>query len=138
MSGFKLNIDKTKAIWIGSLNKSNRRFCREYKLDWDQEPFKILGVTFTFEVLDIWDKNATDILKQVKYPIKAWPKRKLTLQGKITIIKSLALSKFVNLFLFWHYLTRLGILLKTYTNCSAVSYGTRDLTELRENLLLKT
>ena len=99
MSGLKLNIDKTKAIWIGSRNKSNRRLCKEYKLDWNQEPFKILGVTFTPEVFDIWDKNATDILKKVEYTIKAWSKRKLTLLGKITIIKSLALSKFVHLFL---------------------------------------
>ena len=61
MSGLKLNIDKTKAIWIGSMNKSNLRLCKEYKLDWNQEPFKILGNTyFTPEVFDIhvWDKNA--------------------------------------------------------------------------------
>ena len=64
MSGLKLNSDKTKAIWIGSMNKSNRRLCKEYKLDWNQEPFKILGVTFTPEVFDKWDKNATDILKK--------------------------------------------------------------------------
>ena len=31
--------------------------------------------------------------------IKSWSKRKLTLLGKITVIKSLALSKFVHLFL---------------------------------------
>ena len=58
------------------MNKSNRRLCKEYKLDWNQEPFKILGVTFTPEVFDIWDKNATDILKKVEYTIKAWSKRK--------------------------------------------------------------
>ena len=64
ISGLKLNIDKTKAIWIGSMNKSNRMLCKKYKLDWSQEPFKILGVTFTPEVFDIWDKNAIDILKE--------------------------------------------------------------------------
>ena len=27
MSGLKINVDKTKAIWIGSMTKSNRKLC---------------------------------------------------------------------------------------------------------------
>ena len=42
MSGLKINVEKTRAIWIGSLNNSNRQICREYNLDWTQGPFKIL------------------------------------------------------------------------------------------------
>ena len=74
MSGLKLNIEKTKAIWIGSTNKSNIKLCREYNLDWNQEPFKVLGVTFTTEVFDIWDKNATAVFKCVEQTIKSWSK----------------------------------------------------------------
>ena len=99
MSGLKLNIEKTRAIWIGSMNKSNRILCNDFKLDWNQGPFKILGVTFTAEVFDIWDKNTTGIEQKVENIIKTWSKRKLTLPGKITIIKSLAPSKFVHLFM---------------------------------------
>ena len=99
MSGLKLNIDKTKAIWIGSTSKSNSRLCRDYNLDWNQEPIKILGVTFTSEVFDIWDKNTNEIFKKAEKTIKSWSKRKLTLLGKITVIKSLAMSKFVHLFM---------------------------------------
>ena len=73
MSGLKLNIDKTKAIWIGSCSKSTRRLCLNYTLDWNQEPFKILGVTFTSEVFDIWDKNSNDILKKVEKIISYFP-----------------------------------------------------------------
>ena len=61
MSGLKLNIDKTKAIWIGAASKSKNRLCHEYNLDWNQEPFKVLGTIFTTEVFDIWEKNATAI-----------------------------------------------------------------------------
>ena len=50
MSGLKINVDKTKAIWIGSMTKSNLKLCKEYELDWNQGPIKILGVTFTPEV----------------------------------------------------------------------------------------
>ena len=98
-SGLQINVEKTRAIWIGSMNKSNRKMCEDNKLDWNQGPFKILGVTFTPEVFDIWDHNTTYILKKVENIIKTWLKRRLSLQGKITIIKSLAIAKFVHLFL---------------------------------------
>ena len=39
-----------------------------------------------------------EIVNKVKSMLKQWSKRKLTLFGRITIIKSLALSKFVSLF----------------------------------------
>ena len=42
---------------------------------------------------------ATAVLKCVEQTIKSWSKRNLTLIGKITIMKSLALAKFVHLFL---------------------------------------
>ena len=48
------------------MNKSNRKMFEDYKLDWNQGPFKILGVAFTPEVFDIWDHNTTDILKKRK------------------------------------------------------------------------
>ena len=72
MSGLKLNIDKTKAIWIGAASKSKNRLCHEYNLDWNQEPFKVLGTIFTTEVFDIWEKNATAIFKNVEQTIKSW------------------------------------------------------------------
>ena len=53
MSGLKIKVEKTKTIWIGSLSYSNRQICRDYKLDWMQGPFKILGVTYTAEIYNI-------------------------------------------------------------------------------------
>ena len=46
MSGLKINVDKTRALWIGSSCGSSDKLCEEYALDWSQEPLKILGVTF--------------------------------------------------------------------------------------------
>ena len=99
MSGLKINVEKTRAIWIGSLSNSNRQLCKEYELDWSQGPFKILGVMFTAEVFNIWDVNTEQIYKNIENICKQWSKRKLTLSGRITIIKSLALAKFIHLFL---------------------------------------
>ena len=99
MSGLKINVEKTKAIWIGSLSHSDNILCQRYKLDWNQGPFKILGVTFTAEVFDIWDFNSNSVLNKVENIIKQWARRKLTLFGRVTVIKSLALAKFIHLFL---------------------------------------
>ena len=85
MSGLKINVEKTRAIWIGSLSNSNRQLCKEYKLDWSQGPFKILGVMFTAEVFNIWDVNTEQIYKNIENICKQWSKRKLTLFGRITI-----------------------------------------------------
>ena len=99
MSGLKMNIDKTKAIWIGAMSHSNLKLCENIKLDWEKGPFKILGVNFTVNVHDIWEHNYNDVLGNVEKVLNSWRNRKLTLFGKVTIIKSLALSKFVHLFL---------------------------------------
>ena len=99
MSGLKINVEKTRTIWIGSLSHSNRQLSKEYKLDWSQGSFKILGITFTAEVFDKWDVNIEQIHTSIESICKKWSKRKLTLIGRITIIKSLALAKFVYLFL---------------------------------------
>ena len=95
MSGLKINFEK-KAIWIGSLSHSEDRLFQRYKLDWTQGPFKIPGVVFTTEVFDIWDMNTNSVLNKVENIIKQWSRRKLTLFGRVTVIKSLALAKFIN------------------------------------------
>ena len=33
ISGLKMNIEKSKAIWIGSVSKSDIRICRNYNFD---------------------------------------------------------------------------------------------------------
>ena len=99
MSGLKVNLDKTKALWIGSMCKADKTICREFNIDWEQKPLKILGVIFSPEVFDIWDHNLDNVMNKVNSMIKTWSKRKLTLIGRVTVIKSLMLSKFAYLFL---------------------------------------
>ena len=45
MSGLKINVDKTRALWIGSISNSEKHLCDD-PLDWPQEPLKALGVVF--------------------------------------------------------------------------------------------
>ena len=44
-SGLKINIEKTLEVWLGNKAGSDDRICREYNLNWTNEPFNILGVT---------------------------------------------------------------------------------------------
>ena len=99
MSCLKINLDKTKALWIGSMCNSTKILCKEFNIDWEQKPLKILGVIFSPLVFDIWEYNLDDVKKKVKNMINVWSKRKLTLIGRVTVIKSLMLSKFAYLFL---------------------------------------
>ena len=52
MSGLRINEDKTKALWIGSMSRSDLKLCRDYNLDWKQGSVKILGVIVTPEVFN--------------------------------------------------------------------------------------
>ena len=71
MSGLKINIDKTRALWIGSSSSSTERLCEEFPLDWSQEPLRILGVTFSPLVFNIWELNSQEILLKVKKHIES-------------------------------------------------------------------
>ena len=135
MSGLKINVDKTKAVWIGSMTKSNCKLCQEYKLDWDQKPIKILGVTFTPEVFNMWDYNAPEIFQRITKLLEIWSKRKLTLQGRITTIKSLAISKFVHLFLALP--NPPGDLIQNHNKLFYKFFGIQDQTRLKEKILSK-
>ena len=76
---------------LQKFSNSPTRLCHNYTLDWPQGLFKILDVTFSTKIHNIWDLNSIDIIKKVEGVCKQWSKRKLTLIGRITILKSLAL-----------------------------------------------
>jgi hypothetical protein len=46
ISGLKVNVDKTTAIWIGSLKGQENDICPQLGIQWEKEKFKLLGITF--------------------------------------------------------------------------------------------
>ena len=89
-SSMKVNYDKTKAMWIGKT-----RFSKDKPLpsSWT-DCVKILGVHLTYD--EVMNKlNFEDKLKSLKQLIALWKQRDLTLLGKIVIMKSFGLSKFL-------------------------------------------
>ena len=77
MSGLKINVDKTRALWIGSLSNSEETLCNEYPLDWSQKPLKALGVVFSPLVFNIWDLNSQEVLLKVKKYTKPMVQKKI-------------------------------------------------------------
>jgi exonuclease III len=92
VSGLKANIEKTKVLWIGSMEDSDRRFCRENCPEWITDGrFTALGVKFNIKLNKMTSENLLPKINSIKRLLNIWKARNLTPLGKITVIKSLAL-----------------------------------------------
>ena len=98
MSGLKINHEKTNVIWIGCMKNSRKRYMRDKNFCWDPGIFTVLGIKFTTAIDQIVNINYEGKLKLIKNILVKWKKRHLTPFGKITVIKTLALSKLIYLF----------------------------------------
>ena len=98
ISGLSINMEKTKVIWIGRNKNSQTRYCREFNLEWNPKTFTLLGVKFSVNIHEMISINYEDKLLEIKNLLSHWSKRNLTPVGRITVIKSLALSKLNHLF----------------------------------------
>ena len=99
ISGLKMNNDKTCIVWIGSKKHSQVRFMRDMNFCWDPGIFKILGVTFSTDTEQISTLNYDGKLQEIKHVLTTWNKRYITPLGKITTIKTVAVSKIIHLFI---------------------------------------
>ena len=93
ISGLEINYDKTKAIWFGSKINCKMKICTDWDLDWSNENFKFLGIIFDLNTKNIPILNYEKAIIDIEKMFKKWEYRNLTLFGKITIIKTFALSK---------------------------------------------
>ncbi len=94
VSGLKLNVSKSQAMWIGSQRNSNDK---PLDVEWPREPIKALGVYFSYDEAAAENMNFAPKIKQVKTLLNIWKSRCLTLAGKILLIKTFALSRFIYL-----------------------------------------
>ena len=85
LSGLKISISKTKAIW----------FCPDLQLDWSST-FTLLGIDFQNN-LENMSKNFDKKIDIINKLLNCWVNRTLTVYGKITVIKTLALPKLSHL-----------------------------------------
>ena len=95
ISGLKISILKTKAVWFGSGHGNTHRLCPDLTLDWDTR-FKLLGINFTNN-LEGMEDNFDAKVEEIRKTFNCWIHRTLTIYGKTVIIKTLALSKLSHL-----------------------------------------
>ena len=90
VSGITLNKNKTNAFCIG---KNKNRIEKPCDLNWVNEPIKILGIYVGYNKKECEILNWENKLSNLEMLLNKWKARNLTLFGKVTILKSLALSK---------------------------------------------
>ena len=95
ISGLKVNYDKTETLWIGSRKGSQTIFPSGKPILWAEEKVYALGVWFSTSVDKQLEANFMDKIIKLESISNSWSARRLTLLGKITIIKSLAVSQIV-------------------------------------------
>ncbi len=94
VSGLKLNMDKTEGLYFG--NTQNRTVDYD-KIKWPNEPIKYLGIYISNNQIECDEKNWLPKYEKMQKLLDSWRKRKLTLYGKITIIKTIILPKIIYL-----------------------------------------
>jgi len=90
-SGLKLNKDKKEAYWLGSSYRNHEAL----DINKVNEPIKILGIFFTYDQRKSRELNFDLTLKSIRKSLSCWQWRNLTLIGKIQLVKTFAMPKFM-------------------------------------------
>ena len=75
------------------------KFIPELNLNWNPVTFKVLGVVFYTNVHETVLINYENKLKEMETLLNSWSRRNITPFGKITVIKTLVMSKVTHLFM---------------------------------------
>lgn len=94
-SDLRPNVDKCEVAGIGVLKGVTWALCGLKSIDLTQQTIKILGIHFSYNISLRDEMNFTNTVKKIESLLNVWCQRGLTLEGKITIFKTLAISKVV-------------------------------------------
>ena len=94
-SGLKLNNSKCEICGIGVKKGDKTALCGFKNIDLTTDSIRVLGVHFSYNNDVSLQRNFIDVIKKIENVLKVWNMRNLTLTGKITIFKSLAVSKII-------------------------------------------
>jgi hypothetical protein len=98
MSGLTINFKKSSALWIGASAGSKVKYLPELNFSWNPTVIKSLGILFSTNISNIAQINYENKINGIKNILNVWTRRNLTPFGKITVIKTLVMSKFTYLF----------------------------------------
>ena len=94
LSGLRINKSKTEGLWLG-LWKNRLGKDEPFGISWPKQYVSSLGVVFAFET-HVGEKiNFDERLVKMKKVLNLRSGRRLSILGRIAIVKTLALSKLV-------------------------------------------
>ena len=91
----KINFEKSEVLHFSDIRYIDLLIETNLALKLTKEPLKILGISITPNFAEVVDKNINPVIEKMCNVIKIWGQRKLTLFGKIMIIKSLIESQLI-------------------------------------------
>ena len=94
-SGLKPNLTKSEIAGIGVLKGVQVAVCGMRCIDLNVDTLKILGTHFSYNKKLKDEKNFYKTVTDMQRVLKIWKMRRLTLEGKIVIFKTIAISKIV-------------------------------------------
>ena len=93
VSGLKLNLPKTVGLKLGIENQFP--YINTFGIQWPNHPIRCLGIYVGNDKIACKKLNWDDKILDMQKLLDNWRKRDLTFFGKITITKTLALSKII-------------------------------------------
>ena len=99
VSGLEINNEKTKVVKIGASRGSSISWQGKFGFKWTTT-FEILGIHYDITKMgEITDLNIYKKMGEIRTLIRIWGSRNLTPYGKVSIIKSLLMSKITHVLL---------------------------------------
>ena len=96
-SGLKPNISKCDICGLGPLKGVEMAVCGMQSVDLTRDAIKILGVYFSYNINLLNQKNYCQAITNIHGILKLWRMRNLSIEGKIVVFKTLAISRLVYL-----------------------------------------
>ena len=94
-SGLKPNLTKSETAGIRVLKEVQVTVCDMRCIDLNIDTLKILGTHFSYNEKLKEEKKSYKIVTNMQRVMKIWKMRKLTLERKIVIFKTIAISKVI-------------------------------------------
>ena len=96
-SDLRPNMSKCEIAGIESLKGVETVICSMKNIDLTKDAVEIIGISFSYNKAIQNELNFRTTISKIQAVLKLWRMRKLSLEGKIIVFKSLAISKIVYL-----------------------------------------
>ena len=96
-TGLKVNYEKSVMHPIGkAASEPRKRLYLSKKFKWDKEKAETLGIILQLDSLNALEEyNMESVLEKAKTVLQNWSLRKVSLQGKVTIVNALVANLFI-------------------------------------------